>query len=386
LSESAIEQYIYKIKDYVFPPATDARDRRRVHQDYLFDRVDLRRPKHAAAAHKGDHGAGVRPPAGVASAEAEKVEMIGLLEWDETDLDRIKDQFVWSQVPDTLAVRLAQEDLWVYEALLRIIENTNKGTTYDNAAIKRVEALEIGRQAAHSWGQATEPVISGLSSAAGAAGAGRRPGAATPAPFAAGGAAAHPAPHHPGDPAHHGAEEQGSPLADRYVDDSGNPLAENAKHPYAEFKMMPINLRLVIHQKKIPKLLTECANSNMPIVVRGVRFRPGHGEVISAGGAAAGGAGHGATNTPPPGAPQPPGAAASAEGAAAETAGSPYLPVELRGIIYIYNPPDLNKVGTSSTVGESGAAPAGSPAAAGTSPPGAAAGSPAAPANRGGQP
>ena len=74
-------------------------------------------------------------------------------------------------------MRLAQEDLWVYEALLRIIENTNKGTTYENAAIKRIDALEIGKQAARSWGQDEEPVIKGLKQAAtgkGAAGPGGR--------------------------------------------------------------------------------------------------------------------------------------------------------------------------------------------------------------------
>ena len=46
--------------------------------------------------------------------------------------------------------------------------------------------------------------------------------------------------------------------------------------------MMPINLRVLIHQKQVTKLLAECGNSNMPIVVRAVRFRPGEGEVISA--------------------------------------------------------------------------------------------------------
>ena len=61
-----------------------------------------------------------------------------------------------------------------------------------------------------------------------------------------------------------------SPLADRYVDDKGKPLSDETKQPYAEFKMMPINLRLVIHQKKITRLLGHSANSNMPIQVRTV--------------------------------------------------------------------------------------------------------------------
>ena len=53
--------------------------------------------------------------------------MVGVLEWDESDRNRIMRQFQWEETPDTQTVRLAQEDLWVYEALLRIIEKTNKG-------------------------------------------------------------------------------------------------------------------------------------------------------------------------------------------------------------------------------------------------------------------
>ena len=48
-------------------------------------------------------------------------------------------------MPNSFQVRLAQEDLWVYEALLRIIRATNEGaTSYHNAAIKRIEGLHIG--------------------------------------------------------------------------------------------------------------------------------------------------------------------------------------------------------------------------------------------------
>ncbi len=36
--------------------------------------------------------------------------------------------------------------------------------------------------------------------------------------------------------------------------------------------MMPINLKVVIEQKDIPRLLAECANSAMRIDVRGVRI------------------------------------------------------------------------------------------------------------------
>ena len=83
-------------------------------------------------------------------------------------------------------MRLAQEDLWVYEALLRIIEKTNKGATYENAAIKGVLALEIGKQAARSWEQNQDTVISGLATGPAAKGAAKqgaaRAGSAWPPP------------------------------------------------------------------------------------------------------------------------------------------------------------------------------------------------------------
>jgi hypothetical protein len=390
LPESDLEQYQNKIHSYVSPGEAP---KEKVKQESLFDRVNLRRAKNTAheeaAAKGGDarhrRGRGRLPqPGDSQSAEAEPVEMVGVLEWDENDLNRIIGQFQWDVTPDTETVQLAQEDLWVYEALLRTIENTNKGTTYENAAIKRVDALEIGKLAARSWGQAEEPVIVGLRAAAGKArgGAGGPPGQGLPGRGMRG-----PRGHdlRGGGMARGGAEPE-SALAGRYVDDAGNPLFEGAKHP-AEFKMMPINLRLLIHQKKVTELLAECGNSNMPIVVCGVRFRPGEGDVISAAGpAAAGGA---ASPTPGAGGMTPPAAVhlsshsaagTGPEGSAAEPLGSPYLPIEVRGIIYIYNPPDLKKLGTGGSGGP--AAAAGSPQAA---PPPGGAGT-AAPARQGGRP
>ena len=47
------------------------------------------------------------------------------------------------------------------------------------------------------------------------------------------------------------------------------------RHPFAEFKLMPIRMSLIMDQHRIPKLLVECANSNMPIEVRRVRIAVG---------------------------------------------------------------------------------------------------------------
>ncbi len=358
LPELDREQYQREIQRYVSPETVEEKhvEKHRKgeapkHHEYLFEKLDLLRPKsepgggHAGG--KQPRGRGrFRPGMPPADAGGEKaVDLVGVLEWNPADLDRITSQFVWVETPDTLTIRLAQEDLWVYEALLRIIENTNAGTTYESPAIKRVNALEIGKQAAESWKQNEEPLI------AGGKGAGGPPGGPhTPGRFRQPG----PRPGRPGVPG--ASAQQESPLTDRYVDDKGHPLADGTKHPYAEFKMMPIEIRLLVHQRKVTKLLAECANSNMPIVVRSVAIRPGEGDMSGLVGGPASGQPQG------PGGPSRPGAhigrGNAQESAALESSGSPYLPIEMRGIIYIYNPPDLKKLGTGSSSSGAAAGPA----------------------------
>ena len=55
-----------------------------------------------------------------------KGNLVGKVDWNPTDLKRIRAKFFWAKQPVTIQVRLAQEDLWVYEALLRIIAATNE--------------------------------------------------------------------------------------------------------------------------------------------------------------------------------------------------------------------------------------------------------------------
>ena len=130
------------------------------------------------------------------------------------------------------------------------------------ARIKQILAMDIGKDAVDSWSKCEKALFT----LPGEAGGGR---AATPAADRR--AAAMP----PCRPAACGrpATSSGvSPLAGRYVDDKGKPLADPTQQPYGEFRMMPINLKVVIEQKEIPRLLAECANSAMRIDVRRVRI------------------------------------------------------------------------------------------------------------------
>ena len=154
------------------------------------------------------------------------------------------------------------------------------------------------------------------------------------------------------------------------MDDNGQPLADPTKQPFAEFRMMPVNIRIVIEQKAIPKFLAQCANSNMPIGIRTFRMLLSEGTAIDVVTAAAeGGKGMAGPGAVPaggamrrPGGGEIPGATGRAEKAIdveqEEWADRsvPPVPVEVQGIIYIYNPPDLSKVGTGTAGGGPAAA------------------------------
>jgi hypothetical protein len=152
----------------------------------------------------------------------------------------------------------------------------------------------------------------------------------------------------------------------RYVDDKGTPLTYDAsasplwaKHPYAEFKIMPVHMILVMDQNRLPRLLVECANSKMPIEVRKVRISSAAGTGSSSSAPSGMGApfGGGTRGAPPP--------VAGMAAADAESSQDDIL-VEIHAVIYIFNPPDREKLGKGAAAA---AAPPGSPAKAPGTPP-----------------
>ncbi len=290
--------------------------------------------------------------------------------------------------------------------LLKVIHNTNnmakdpKHGPYKSppsqreASIKEILALEIGKDALQSWAAAENQVF------AGSEGGGAAPAAATGQP-AVGQSAPGRAPgtagmHAPGMFSGAATTAGVSPLAGRYVDNAGKPLDDPTQQPNQEFRMMPIDMRLIIEQKDIPKLLTECANSNMRIDVlrranslreagavrsRRQQYRVGYsrrcrGPISRIGKHRPGPArahvpslhnmgSRPATATPASG-------ESGIYGYAEEAIDSanPPVPVEIQGIIYIYNPPATQAPSgetapgtTAAGVPAAGATPAAHPAA-----------------------
>ena len=315
---------------------------------------------------------------------------IGTVDWSNGEYEAIKAACTWPNTPSTLRVALTQEDLWVYEALLRAIRQTNQEAAKlanqrsAGPAVKRIVHLEIGGAAANAWKKSEDLVYTGTARAATAATApdeSEQPGgrgmggwgnlaglvpkngppatsATTTAP-ASGGAAGG------------GVEMDTLPtdyllLQSRYVDDSGNLLPAGkdppyiVQHPFKEFKMMPIRMDLVMDQRRLPILLAACANSSMPIEVRRVRIHKDEAAPVNLASLQAQ-------------APSPTGPGADAQHATtrhgswgalgelgvglgvgrrateqveSQETTSNDLPVEIQGIIYIYNPPDEKQLGT----------------------------------------
>ena len=246
-------------------------------------------PGPAGAAPGGGAGAlGGGLPAGAgAGSNRTEVPMTGTVVW--SGRNELVSRYNWPARPTTEKVRMAQEDLWVYEALLRVIRNTNadvvsaEPVNHRNAAVKEIKSLQIGSD--------TFPPTS----------VGVMPG------------------------------QVAQSTAGRYVDGEGQPLSEDAPQA-AEYKIMPIQMELVMSPSRIPKLQVECANSNMPIEIRRVRIRPGAGAPFNMAGVA------GAEARSP--------SARKGEASSVGQSVDEDLPVEIQGVIYIYNPPDSEKLGT----------------------------------------
>ncbi len=114
---------------------------------------------------------------------------------------------------------------------------------------------------------------------------------------------------------------------------------------------MPIFMQLLIDQREISRLLVECGNSPLPVEVKQLRInpaslrRPGRSDVSSmfmspkaGGGGRLGGAGSGM---------------GSESSNASDRELNPYdVPIELQGIIYIFNPPNRAKLAVAGQAAE----------------------------------
>ena len=259
------------------------------------------------------------------------------VEWP--DQKKIQARFEMTETPTTSKIVYLQEDLWVLKAFCDIIASLNfhsKGR--HDAVVWIIQGLDIGPAGVESspGGLGENRVARGQTAAPAAAGGVPKPEATskTPAPTI-------------------DASADGDLKGNRYVTLDGKPLSaadllapptEDKKY-LLQYRLMPFKLRLVMDERKIDDLLVELRTAVLPIEVRQVRINVGskagdeHGELKKL---------------------------------------SPYaMSVELRGVIYLANPPDETLLKTDEPAGEAPADAAPKPVAkpaeapvAGTTPPG----------------
>jgi hypothetical protein len=310
-----------------------------------------------------------------------------VVEWDSASQQELMDGIVsWydpKNPPDTLQICYTQEDLWILEGILKIIAATNAGARENfQAAIKEIDFIRFGRTA---MGQAGE--IKGAGAGAGAAsgmpgmggmggmGMGGMGGAA--AGGAGGGMGSSANPYGQGGAPNMGGGISAAPKVtrdpgdNRYVDEKFNPITGNSlrtkmksKAPgdayYAVAKRIPVRMRFKkMDQRKLNKFLVECGNAQMILEVRQVRINCDPAPLGGGSGAAGGGFGGMMDSARPT-----LGSAAGSAGLDSDSGGSGYggmmgggggtlaeagsafdIPVEVYGVIYLYNPVNIEMLG-----------------------------------------
>ena len=303
----------------------------------------------------------------------ERSRQVGNVDWQNPEIFSLLN---WREaVPRSIEVWYLQEDLWVYQALLRVVMSSNgilndqvlEGTadarTVDQveenveeadskqqsaannigkSAIKCIESLMIGQQAASSWSEIKNLSLTGVS--ASGEGGMMMPGMMMPGMMPMGMPGS-------GDGEVTEADIRTALKDNRYLDAQDEPLTADSPSPFAEFKRMPIIMKLIVDQRRIPEILVNCANCSMPIDVRHVRIAPDN--LQSGGGTAAAAMPVGAGVPAATAAGALPGGAAGGgvslgRSALGETSGygSDAIRISIYGVINIFNEPDPAIFGT----------------------------------------
>jgi hypothetical protein len=304
----------------------------KVEWERIFKKANLRHPK-----------GGQQPAGGGFGGFGENrgpIEYEGIVEWSDTKRAALKARHEIKERPSTIWVRTTQENLWVYESIVDLVAKMNNdfnATDQLNAVIKRIDSIELAQwatsDAQHHPGadlelkKAEDPMAGGASLSA------EDMYVRTPDM-----------------PQSDDKEKKLTPdmalLDGRYLDESNRPVSAEAAlkdPPFTEFKQLFISMQFLMDQRRISELLAACANSHIPIEARQVIMHFQDTDYVppknEAGGVGVGGAGGGG------------GAAVAFDqgGGGNSRDRAPYdAIVEIRGIVYIYNDPEPDKLGKGS--------------------------------------
>ena len=348
-------------------------------------------------------GGGYGP--GMAGGRRARTEELPLVQWPTQSQQMVlEDLFPWrGSRPTTLEVYYSQENLWVLKQLMRIVAHVNEGAQQPfQAKIRRINQIKIGESVEFGQGEIAEPGEGapgagggGMYGSMGMQGMGGMEGMDSAAydnedPMAGSGGGAS----GPGGMEYSmtgGGESgggQSDPAENRYVNMQNEPIAAStlrsalmSQRPedatIAVAKRLPVMMSVDIDQRYIPNLLAACGNAQLMLEVKQVRILP-KGQSQSGGyGGFGGGSGsyedsmpsmespdggmYGGGSMMPGGGSMMPGGGSGGSGA---RGGQKYpfdMRAEVYGLIYIYNPPDPEKLGveqvTEDTVIDGSAVP-----------------------------
>lgn len=277
-----------------------------------------------------------------------------LVIWQDQQL--VRDELYPSKTPSAKRIWKTQEDLWVYEALLHIIANTNKAAGADrfsNAAVRVIESLEVGRTAAQaSRGKGRIDIVEtapvggegmgmegmGMGMEGGGGYGGRESMGMEGGAGMEGGGYGMEGGGYGGEMGGRGGMMPGAADAElfnnRYVDANGAPIPDAGGDQSAfgvEFKRLPVRMRLWMDQRWLPQLIAECASAPLQVEIQEVRINvsdDSSGGGMGRGGGMMGRGGEGGYGM----------------GAMAGEAMTPeqepnMKSVVLQGTVYIFNPP-----------------------------------------------
>jgi len=220
-------------------------------------------------------------------------------------------------------VWLTQENLWVYKTLLNVIGDTNDGATgHHDAIVKRIVQLQVGREAALADGTKGRIFVP-------QAAAGMMPSKPTldVRGMDLGGREGE-------------LQDLGKQWIDsRYLDENGAPIPGDpiASNQLGVLKRLPIRMRLEMDQRELPRLIAHCANAALPVEVTQVRINVADSDGTRSTSRRTARTGTGSR-------PSRRGVTTRGDGSAPDPA---IVPVVIHGIIYIFNPPDEQALGTS---------------------------------------
>ena len=231
----------------------------------------------------------------------------------------IQQKLVWDETPSSLLVWVTQEDLWAYETLLHVIKYTNEASKPGPPSVSVIAAIDVGREAA--VGSVTRGrVLRVTGSATGGEGDGEMS-----APVYSGGEAEMGNGRFSGENV--GGAADTALLDGRYLNAEGVPRKADEPDEVPEFKRLPVRMVLEMDERAIPQLLVQCANASLPVEVHQVRINEGRSARGTTGGGAArggeeGGGGQAGVIKPK----------------------VKHDVVTIQGVIYIFNPPDKEKL------------------------------------------